>query len=382
MQGMDYKSGSKFVVFGTGLEAVKCIYYWQNRGIEIAYCLNNNCKEEQFCGYPVYEPDQQNLQSVFIFVASKVQVYPVISKQLRENGRVEFKDYIFYEWAYKKLVLLHGNCHMAIVSSFLLSSELFSGRFSIYPNPPICENKEGKIDKAVLENCDVWIHEDIRSDNEFGYYLSDEYMRPLFRTDVIEITIPHLFGLGKAFFPQSEWNHRNKKIKNGEDANGMFPHADKVIDQCVKQGMRKADIINYCMSDVAIDRDEIENNFKLYIDKMRTREQKWDIKIVDYILENYRARKLFYDMGHPVNEILEVISSVILEKLGITDKSITAYESLDVHEEPVYPVVRKVLKMDWSDGLLRKSIAGKKAGGEMNFEEYIKEYLWWCYGIK
>lgn len=382
MQSRDYMSGNKLAVFGTGLDAVKCIYYWQSRGIEIAYCLNNNCKEDVFYGYQVFEPDKEKLQSVFILVATKMQVYPMISKQLREKGLEEFKDYIFYEWVYKKLVLLHGNCHMAIISSFLLSSGAFDNQFSIYPNLPICENKEGKIEEAVLENSDVWIHEDIRPDNEFSYTLSDEYMRTWFRTDVIEITIPHLFGLGKAFFPQSEWNHRNKKIENGRDTNGMFPHADKVIDQCVKQGMGKADIMKYCMSDTAIDRNEIENNFRIYINKMRTREQKWDIKIVDYILENYRARKLFYDMGHPVNEILEVISSAILEKLGIIDECITVYESMDFHEEPVYPIVRKVLNLNWSDGLIRKSKAGKKAGNEMNFKEYIEEYLWWCYGIK
>lgn len=382
MQNMDYKIGKRLVVFGTGLESVKCIYYWQRRGIEIAYCLNNNCKEDLFCGYPVFEPDKENLRSVFLFVATKMQVYPVISKQLQENGLTEFQDYIYYEWAYKKLVLLHGNCHMAIIRSFLLSSESFCKHYSIYPNPPICENKEGKIEEAVLENCDVWIHEDIRSDNEFSYYLSDEYMRNLFRTDIVEIVIPHLFGLGKAFFPQSKWNHRNKKIKNGEDANGMFPHADKVIDECVKRGMSKENIVKYCMSDAAIGRYEIEDNFRMYINKMRTREQEWDIKIVDYILENYRKRKLFYDMGHPVNEILEIISAAILEKLGIADEGITADESLDIHEEPVYPIVQKVLNMNWSDGLIRKSIAGKKARSEMNFEEYIEEYLWWCHGIK
>ncbi len=382
MLSMDRKKCKKTVVFGTGLDAVKCIYHLQKREIEIAYCLNNNCKEEQFCGYPVYEPDQNHLKNVFLLVAVRSHVYPIISRQLQENGLLEFTDYIYYEWAYKKVVLLHGNCHMAIIRSFLLSSESFNRQYSVYPNPPIYEIKAGKIEKNVLENCDIWIHEDIRPDNDYSYFLSDEYMRNLCRADVTEIIIPHLFGLGKAFFPQSEWNLRNRKIKNGEDANGMFPHADKVIDGCVEQGMDKEAIIEYCMSDQALSRNEIEENFKLYLDKMTIREQKWDIKIVDYILKNYKKRRLFYDMGHPTNEILGVISSAILDKLNIRNACITANENLDVHEEPVYPIVKKVLHMDWDNGWIRKSVMGKKACSKMDFTEYIKEYLWWCHDIK
>lgn len=382
MQNNALKNGRILVVFGTGLEAVRCMYYLQEKGITVAYYLNNNCKVEQFCNCPVFEPNKENLRDVFVLVASKEHVYPIISKQLEENGLSEFKDYIYYDWIDKKLVLLHGNCHMLIISSLLLSSKTFSRQYSIYPNPLIYENKKGKVEKAVLENCDVWIHEDIRTDNGYSYFLSDEYMRNFIRADAVEIVIPNLFGLGKAFFPQSEANQRNNDIKNGEDTNGMFPRADKVIDKCVEQGMKKEDIIGFCMRDDAISQAEIKQNFRMYIEKMRMREQEWDIKIVDYILENYKKQKLFYDMGHPVNDVLEVISTGVLEKLGIKDEFIFADKNLDGHEDPVYPAVIKTLGMNWNNGLLRKSPWGKRVHEEMDFREYVEEYLWWCYGIK
>lgn len=382
MQDIGFVEGRRVAVFGTGLEAVKCIHYLQKKGIDVVYFLNNNCKIGQFCGCPVFEPDTEKVRNVFILVATKELVYSIISKQLEESGLSEFKDYIYYEWAYKKLVLLHGNCHMTIIRLFLLSSGTFGRQYSIYPNPLICENKKGKIENTVLENCDLWVHEDIQEDNGFSYFLSDAYMRKFIRSDTVEVVIPNLFGLGKAFFPQSEGNYRNNKIKNGEDTNGMFPHADKVIDKCVEQGMKKEKIIEFCMRDDAISRNEIKENFRLYIEKMRIREQCWDIKIVDYILENYKKRKLFYDMGHPANEILEVISKGVLERLGITAESVFADEKLDVHEEPVYPAVIKTLEMNWDNGLIRKSPWGKKACNEMDFKEYIEEYLWWCYGIQ
>ncbi len=369
-------------MFGTGLNGVKCAYYLQNKSINIAYCLNNNCRESEFCGYSVYEPDVERLSGVFVIVATNHRVYPEISKQLQENGLREFQDYIYYEWIFKKIVLLHGNCHMLVIESFLMSSEIFCDNYITYPNPLICYNNEKKVEECVLKNCDIWIHEDIKPDNEFGYYLCDEYMRNYTKEDVVEIVIPHLFGLGKCFFPQSDWNKHNKKIANGKDINGMFPHSDKVIDKCVEKGMDKKSILEFCMGETAIDQDEIRDNFELYMDKIKEREKKWDIKIVDFILENYKYKKLFYDKGHPTNDILGKISIEILEKLGINDKNIYSEECLDYHEEPVYPIVRKTLGLKWDDGFIRKSDIAKKACSRMDFKEYIEEYLWWCYGIK
>ena len=60
---------NKIVVFGTGLNAVKCIYHLERRKIKIAYCLNNNCCENELCGYPVFVPDNDKIVNVFIVVA-------------------------------------------------------------------------------------------------------------------------------------------------------------------------------------------------------------------------------------------------------------------------------------------------------------------------
>ncbi len=50
-----------------------------------------------------------------------------------------------------------------------------------------------------------------------------------------------------------------------------------------------------------------------------------------------------------------------------------------MHENPVYPVVINYLRMNWKEEELRKSFTAKKMCKFMDFEEYIREYLWWCY---
>lgn len=235
----DIKSAeTDLVVFGTGVHAVKCLYYLRNENARIAYFLNNQCKEKNFYGYPVYEPSRECLSGKFVLVAVRSWIYPEISRQLEENGLIEFQDYIYYEWMWKKIVLLHGNCHMLSMQSFLQSSEIFCRNYSVYPNPLIHLNEEKKVKEEGLKNCDVYIHQDIRTDNEYGYYLSDKYMKKIVNKNAVEIVVPNLYGLGKAFFPQTETgrNRRNGFMNNGDDEASMFPNADRIIDGLVLRG--------------------------------------------------------------------------------------------------------------------------------------------------
>ena len=372
----------RIAIFGTGLFGVRCMYDLQKRGIHIDFFLDNNCKIHSFCYLPVYELDSDKIKNLFIIVATNEQTYAIVSEQLSEMGLEEFSDYIFFPWIKKKVVLLHGNCHLDVIEEYLKSSGKFQKEYAVYPNPRICNNKEHRIEDYILSNCDVWIHEDIREDNSFGYYLSDQYIRSKIKNGAMDITIPHLFGLGKAFFPQSEYNKNNMSIFNSNDLNGMFPHADVVIDRCVQEVKTTDEIYLFTQSNRALDEEYIYNNFNLYMNKIRKREKCWDIKIYDFIMAHYKTEKLFYDFGHPTNVVLKKIAIGILEKLNIFDEDIVAQNQLNQHETPVYPIVKKCLEMTWEEKEIRKGERCKKVEETMDFKEYVREYIWWCYTLR
>lgn len=379
----------EIAVWGTGLNAVKCAYFMMQKGMSVKYFLNNNKQIDTFLGSPIYEPDHIPKGAYVIIAVETMETYMQLSRQLGELHLEEFTDYIYYKWIDKRLVLLHGNCHMSVIQAYLESSRGFGDKYAIYPNPPVYNNEKGTIDAVVLKNCDIWIHEDIRSDNPYGYFLSDEYVRQQWMKDTngdlknkIEIIVPHLFGLGKAFFPQMAWNHKNEKLNNAQDANGMFPHADVIIDQCVEKGMVEDDIIAYCMSTDVLDKDLVVNNFEFYMNKIKEREKVWDVKIYDFLLENYQHTKLFYDVGHPTNIVIEKICHDILNRLGIDSDDIYTDLVMDEYENPVYPTVKYWLKLQWNEKEIRKSYSARKCCNKMDFKEYIREYLWWIYGFK
>ena len=363
------------VVYGTGVNAVKCVHFLEENNVKIEYVIDGRTGIGRFKDYQVFQPEKQFLDGKYIVVASSFDTYPAIRERLKEY--VEFHDFIYYHWINKKMVFLHGNCHMDIIEEFLNSSSKFCEEYAIYPTPRICTKTH--VMNSTLANMDVWIHEDIQTNNAFGYEYSDEYIKKYLSPCIQEIVMPHLYGLGAGFFPHAkEENERNVSLLNGEYENGMFPIRDDIIEHCLQLHKSVDKICEYVNEDDIIPKEYIESNFKEYLDKIRQREQSWDIKILDFILENYKTDKLFYDKGHPTNLILKKICEGILEILQIED-IISCIQCLDYHEVPIYSWVRKILGMEWTEQNIRVSDSAIKATDRMDIQEYIREYVWWCY---
>lgn len=372
----EWLKNKKVVMYGTGINAVKCVRLLEKNGIKVEFVLDGKDGIGIFKSYPVYQPIVENLKEYYVVVASSYETYPIIKEKLR--GLNEFESYIYYGWLDKKMVLLHGNCHMDVIEDFLNSSEAFSRNYAVYPTARICTKERTK--EEVLKYMDVWIHEDIRKDNLFGYEFSDEYMKLNLPKDIKEIIMPHLYSLGAGFFPHAkEKNDKNAALLNGAYENGMFPFKDCIIEECVKRDMNAEEIYEYAMRDNIMPRKYIVDNFNEYIKKIERRESAWDIKILGFILEHYKKEKLFFDMGHPTNIVLKSVALKILEYLGIFGDLIETDVLLDYHEVPIYPWIRKVLGLEWDEDYIRNSKEAIKSSDTMDTAEYIREYIWWCY---
>lgn len=375
MVTLDALVGKEIVVYGTGANAVKCVSLLECRGIKIKYILDSREGIGRFKNYPVYMLMDEYLRGKYIIIACDEKRYGEIKVKFGKCR--EFKDYIHYSWLDKKMVFLYGNCHMDVIEAYLRSSGKFKERHTIYPAPRICMKQP--VDPEVLAVMDIWVHEDIRKDNQFGYEFSDEYIRKFMVKDIVEIVIPHLYGLGGGFFPHAyQWNDKNTALLNGVDIGGMFPRRDDLIERCIGQDMDVEQICEYACEDGIIPEEYVLENFNNYIDKIREREKSWDIKILDFILEHYKHEKLFFDPGHPTNIILEKISKDILLLLGVSDDVCTDIK-LDGKEIPVYPWIGKALGLEWSETFIRASEGAIKCRDEMDIAEYVREYVWWCY---
>ena len=135
------------------------------------------------------------------------------------------------------------------------------------------------------------------------------------------------------------------------------------------------------VSDELFEKEKIITVFEQWIAKIEERENRWDVKILDYILENYKSVQLFYDIIHPTELLMGEMVDRLMKKIGmgICERK-NQLTFLNSHEMPVYPCVKKVLGLKWSKETMRDGKFGKRAMASMNLREYIKEYAWWCYG--
>lgn len=372
----------KLALFGCGFEGEKIYYQLMRSGISLERVFDNY-KTGTFYGIVITRlPDDfSSLKEYYILVSSPIYYFE-IKKQLEEYGLKEFDDFVIGKSYHKKLVVVNANCYREVICQYLNSSKQFQKQYYIYHTKPVFEAGEEGIREDLLRQCDLFIHQDIREDNLYGYRVSDKYARSLLKSECIDITIPNMVGMGQAFYIQSCNNKHTKNIHEGISLPfGMFPYGDVIIDDMLENGNSIEEIIERFKSGTAFSRKEIQNNFTDVILKFKEREKNWDIKIIDYIMENYKTMKVFYDAKHPTNPVMYQIAKRLLEYMGIFGDEISCAFNLGGYELPIYPEVRETLGLDYGgiNELLRTNTHCKLTD-DMDIDEYIRQYIFWNTG--
>lgn len=288
------------------------------------------------------------------------------------------------ERLYKDKVILYGNCHMHSIAICLNHSPNFRKKYYIEKIPLFYEGGS-VLDKKILSKCKLFIYQDIRETNSFGKeYSSNELIKKLSK-ECKKVCIPNLYELGYGFFPQclvqkeqpKYYNKYNPPFKG--DNRGLFVHGDSVISEKMEQEYSVEGIIEFANSKEAVSKEKIHEVFERYRKKIKERENRWDIKIYSYIFENYKKIQMFNDFGHPSNAVMKKISEGILELLSIENdlKDFKMIFELEEYEDPIYPCVKETLGLEYSKKYIREQ-SDKKLVEHMDFDEYIKEYYYWC----
>lgn len=280
------------VIWGTGAAARRFYYtIMSQQDIEVKYFVDN-APVDMFYGHKVYRPTQENCSKYLVVVASDVY-YQNIAVQLTGYGLKELRDFIPYGAIGKEVVLVHGNCHVVVVKEYLKTSETFNKRFYLYPLPLIQDNQKRYVKDDLLENCDVFIYQDIRKDNQFDERLSADYLAA--KVHKKKICIPNVFGMGTFLYPQAEtpqgsendgWNNY---MGEGSPI-GICNYRDQNIDYQWREGERNIEKIAEYLQGEIYDEKYIKENMTACFDKMKKREEFWDVKITDFIKQGFRYR--------------------------------------------------------------------------------------------
>lgn len=313
----------------------------------------------------------------YLIIACHDKDYLEIKQRLIAKGKKEFDEFIGYRLFGKKVCVINANCYGFMVKQYLEQNSEFREIYGIYPVPAVHLNEQKAIDENVIKHTDLFIHQDIRKNNAISEKLSDDYIMPLLKKDCKSVCIPNFVGLLDGFYP----NIGEEIFSNIDNATMFFQ--DKVIDEAYRKCPNSLnDVLDYINS-YKINDEIIWQNFDIMVDKWRRREKNWDVKIVDYILENYQCYQMFEDPSHPSETLLNEICVRLLEKLEIKNVNFEKhYHGGCAMEIFMLPQVKKALGMKWDKKKIRIYTVDYCYHDRqpIDFRQYVQEYIWRVFG--
>lgn len=245
----------------------------------------------------------------------------------------------------KKLAILYGNCQMDGIRHFLAKSRMGDEYiFQVFHNWRLMLNEE-ETGAQLLEAshaCDVFIYQPCR-----GFSCQDGTVIP--PTDQLSLPARSIDGrkaisfaylLNHGFFPLIKvgagwdgwWTGEGVKTRvreflkgtpNGGGGMTIDYFADKLPYDCARRFIE-------CLAEQS------------------RREQETDIKMVPFILENYRKRRLFLTYNHPTSALFEQLTRQIIALL-VESESLWECVAPITTENRGSSIADRIKGLSWSD---------------------------------
>ena len=296
----------------------------------------------------------------------------------------------------KKCAVAFGNCQAATIQDLLLKHPEFMREYFILELPfeydyhPGLDNNLFANGAKFLQLVDLFIAQPIERLSYWKAFMSAKKFIEKLRTDTKIVIVPD-FDF-RAYFPQYvRPNPRNKKMEVHQ--NGIFPFADKYVDEIMEHSGMNPDvekILDTISDENFISAEKIQKNIDESLDKLKKDEWICDVKMSDYVENNFRFKQIFFAPTHPSPLVMVELTRRILRFIGmksdiflnysnfLDDKSLAA--AMIGTDEPIYPAVKKFFKLEES---LEKYYAAKWTWDfRADFRDFMRQYILECWAEK
>lgn len=231
----------------------------------------------------------------------------------------------------KKTCFLYGNCQMGAVYEYL-KKNILSYEYDYNINFQVLSGEEN-LHLEKIQNADLFIYQPLKGHGEFDTdYIREHHLKPNCHC----ISFPYIYFLG--YYP----DFFTDKI---------YPYGSQKIIELVQQGSLVGEILIKTKDPNLIPDEYVFEKFHYSMNELRRREQFTDVKLADFIANNYREHQLFLSVTHPANFLIKELIKQILEKMGRSaspvDKN-SFFKTEFYSKSPtgiIFPCVAKALKL-------------------------------------
>ena len=261
----------------------------------------------------------------------------------------------------KKKIVVYGNCQSEAIARTLLECEEFAYIYEWVTTPFVhnirTDEQKNQLHSAV-KTADVFIFQHV---SELGWNkeISTNYLITILKNDCDVISIPSLYFDG--YFPHL--STMDGVVGPLNLVHDYFIASSYVLNLSVEQ------VIASMSSDDLYSQSQAEYYVESSIGNLFLRESEVDIKVAEYIKDNYKRVKLFNQFNHPTRNLIEYVCSRIIIKVSAIEPCFTRKNSgyLDGIRAPIYPSLKKGLSLSFTDIELYYG----KNGGEYNLSQLV-----------
>jgi hypothetical protein len=243
----------------------------------------------------------------------------------------------------KQTLLVYGNCQAGCIAAFMSRTLAFSEAFDIPTLLGIHQMVEADLIGLYghVNEASVLLSQDV-SANYRGADFSSAHLVSLLQPNTKVLYFPSLYF--SAYFP-------NLLYLRNPVTGGMFTgpggdyHDRDILDSYIAK-RTIPETSRYLLDENHYDVDSVIRSFEEGCVEMRRREKHIDVKLSDYIADNFADRRLFYVFNHPANEVMFEVCSQVAKLLDVSF-SADALKNVDHWLSgasfPIPPAVHKAL---------------------------------------
>ena len=281
----------------------------------------------------------------------------------------------------KRCAIFFGNCQTEILPRMFVRHLEFRKNFFILQMPAVHFFNDDLAETlygggAIFQLCDLFISQHVHENNKYSSLVATSKLKNYLRQDTKIVWIPNVYFDG--YFPQLP-------LKNKSLSHKIFLWKDRFTDELMSS-KKNPDIekfLDQICHENFISSTEIQNRIDTSFRKLRDREWFCDIKISDYIAENFKDKQIFFVPNHPFPTVLFELTKRILKFLGFhSENFLQVHELLDEKDTrfslylwdfPIYPSVKKFFQFQECIEIYYPNRVATNFHG--NFREYMREYI-------
>ncbi|MBE5884352.1 MAG: hypothetical protein E7291_08075 [Lachnospiraceae bacterium] len=386
-------SAKRIILFGAGVVAEE--FYKEHKDkLNISHCVSNLEKEwgeAAFLGeLDVRRYCKEDLQENDYIVVCGPKVFGGIELQLAKDGLEMYADFVESGIAKvifsgKKIAFFYGRCGIRDLRLSLITVPAFVEEYaSIY--------KMAKSEDVLVKDrrtnylvnlCDLYVYAPMMHERTKSLFIKPEDLPADCRIiSVSSLVMP-------IYWPQIEtrvdvyneyYMHPYMIKKDLNFSHTHYLRADLNINKMVLEGKTTGQIVEALSSADYYSTQFLHRSLRVALRMLDVPEMDVDVKIADYIRENYTKVKLHQNFLHPNKSVIWEYVRRFLKVINVSVEEVDRLESeapLHIHQGgdvPIYPCVAKYLGLEFVDENTKYEILTGNGVVQMDFRESIEHF--------